>query len=43
MLNDINMRHELGQGANQLLKAQFSVESAAQTIEMRLEAYNATN
>ncbi|KNC91481.1 glycosyltransferase family 4 protein [Trabulsiella odontotermitis] len=43
MLQDIDLRHKLGKGANDLLKEQFSVESAAQTIEMRLEAYNAVN
>ena len=43
MLNDVNVRRQLGLGANMLLKAEFSVESAAQTIEMRLEAYNAVS
>ncbi|WIF72653.1 glycosyltransferase family 4 protein [Proteus vulgaris] len=43
MLNDINVRRQLGCGANLLLKEQFSVETAAQTIEMRLGACNATN
>ena len=43
MLNDVNVRRQLGLGANVLLKAEFSVESAAQTIEMRLEAYNAVS
>lgn len=43
MLHDIAARHKLGLGASALLKEQFSVESAAQTIEMRLEAFNATN
>ncbi|HFM3237422.1 TPA: glycosyltransferase WbuB, partial [Escherichia coli] len=43
MLHDIDVRRQLGSGANILLKEQFSVESAAQTIEMRLEACNAIN
>ena len=43
MLNDVNVRRQLGLGANMLLKAEFSVESAAQTIEMRLQAYNAVS
>lgn len=43
MLNDVTARRQFGAGANVLLKEQFSVESAAQTIEMRLEACNATN
>lgn len=43
MLNDVTARRKFGLGANTLLKEQFSVESAAQTIEMRLEAFNATN
>ncbi|MFW7631539.1 glycosyltransferase WbuB, partial [Escherichia coli] len=32
------LRKQLGQNANVLLKSQFSVESAAHTIEVRLEA-----
>lgn len=43
MLHDIDARRQLGLGAHALLKEQFSVESAAQTIEMRLEACNAIN
>lgn len=43
MLKDVSARRQFGLGANVLLKEQFSVESAAQTIEMRLEAFNATN
>lgn len=43
MLHDIDVRRRLGMGANTLLKEHFSVESAAQTIEMRLEACNAVN
>lgn len=43
MLHDVAARKKLGLGANALLKEQFSVESAAQTIEMRLEAFNATH
>lgn len=43
LLQDINVRRKLGMGSNTLLKEQFSVESAAQTIEMRLEACNAIN
>ncbi|QGU11511.1 glycosyltransferase WbuB [Leclercia sp. J807] len=38
MMEDIEIRKQLGIAANQLLKKEFSVESAAQTIEMRLEA-----
>lgn len=43
MLHDVEIRRQFGLGAYALLKAQFSVESAAQIIEMRLEACNATN
>lgn len=43
MLQDIDVRRRLGMGANVLLKQHFSVESAAQTIEMRLGACNAVN
>ncbi|HAV9986246.1 TPA: glycosyltransferase family 4 protein [Escherichia coli] len=43
MLYDIDARQRFGLGANKLLKEQFSVESAARTIEMRLEACNAIN
>ncbi|WP_134690955.1 glycosyltransferase family 4 protein [Enterobacter hormaechei] len=43
MLNDVAARHQFGLGANALLREQFSVESAAQTIEMRLEASRAIN
>lgn len=43
LLNDSEARRQFGLGANALLKAQFSVESAAQTIEIRLEACNAIN
>ncbi|HHH3377415.1 glycosyltransferase family 4 protein [Morganella morganii] len=43
MLNDINMRRKVGSRANLLLKEQFSVETAAQTIEMTLRACYATN
>lgn len=43
MLNDNHERRRLGMGANTLLQEHFSVESAAQTIEMRLEACNAVN
>ncbi|UGB01011.1 glycosyltransferase family 4 protein [Leclercia sp. G3L] len=38
MMEDIEFRKQLGMSANQLLEKEFSVESAAQTIEMRLEA-----
>ena len=43
MLKDVTARRQFGLGANALLREQFSVESAAQTIEMRLEACNATH
>lgn len=43
MLKDVAARRQFGLGANALLREQFSVESAAQTIEMRLEAGNATH
>lgn len=43
MLHDIDVRRQFGLGANMLLKEKFSVESAAQTIEIRLEACNAIN
>ncbi|MDA8479531.1 glycosyltransferase family 4 protein [Citrobacter sp. Awk 4] len=43
MLHDNRERRRLGMGANTLLQEHFSVESAAQTIEMRLEACNAVN
>lgn len=38
MMENIEFRKQLGIGANQLLEKEFSVESAAQTIETRLEA-----
>ncbi|HFP1012581.1 TPA: glycosyltransferase WbuB, partial [Escherichia coli] len=38
LLSDSVLRKQLGQNANVLLKSQFSVESAAHTIEVRLEA-----
>ncbi|ALB63273.1 glycosyl transferase [Cronobacter condimenti 1330] len=38
LLTNAGLRKELGMGANFLLKDQFSVESAAQAITMRLEA-----
>ena len=38
LLSDSALRQQLGQNAYMLLKSQFSVESAAQTIEVRLEA-----
>ncbi|MBK0017486.1 glycosyltransferase family 4 protein [Kosakonia cowanii] len=43
MLQDSDARRRFGLGANRLLQEQFSVESAAQTIETRLEACNAIN
>ncbi|MHA1064136.1 glycosyltransferase family 4 protein [Enterobacter ludwigii] len=43
MLYDADARHQFGSGANALLKEQFSVESAALAIEMRLEASRAIN
>jgi hypothetical protein len=43
MLYDVAARNQFGLGANALLREQFSVESAAQTIEMRLEASRAIN
>ena len=42
-IKDVAARRQFGLGANALLREQFSVESAAQTIEMRLEACNATH
>ncbi|MGD7786219.1 glycosyltransferase family 4 protein, partial [Escherichia coli] len=38
LLSDSALRKQLGQNANVLLKSQFSVESAAHIIEVRLEA-----
>lgn len=36
LLLDVNLRKRLGMGSFELLKAQFSVQSAARTIEIRL-------
>ena len=38
LLSDSALRKQLGQNANVLLKSQFSVESAAHIIEVRLDA-----
>lgn len=43
MLYDLDIRNKLGTGANVLLQEQFSVGSAAQTIETGLKVCNATN
>lgn len=43
LCKDQSLRSSLGENAYILLKEQFSVVSAAQTIEMRLEAENAIN